>query len=216
MHFLGITKDFVGIRGKFKSKSSAICRREIVFLICSPPLLESSIWPPSPPHLFSTMLQCMTSWADHVLGMYAKSPTSMHPKALFQGTLPSVDDWSTDSFLWCTVPCLCLGAICIVLIFRRFLPMCYVMAICVIIGGRFACFSDHLHLASDYLREIDFADFELNVSSFHDLFNFAALVDWMEGISLYHPCILLSGLTHAWSIWIFAVCIFEYIIDFWA
>ena len=37
---------------------------------------------------------------------------------------------------------------------------------------------------------------------------------WIFG--LYHPCILLSGLTHAWSIWIFAVCIFEYIIDFWA
>ena len=35
---------------------------------------------------------------------------------------------------------------------------------------------------------------------------------WTFG--LYHPCILLSGLTHAWSIWTFAVCIFEYIIDF--
>ena len=33
---------------------------------------------------------------------------------------------------------------------------------------------------------------------------------------LYHPRILLSGLTPAWSIWIFAVCIFEYIIEFWA
>ena len=37
---------------------------------------------------------------------------------------------------------------------------------------------------------------------------------WTFG--LYHSCILPSGLTHAWSIWIFAVCIFEYIIDFWA
>ena len=132
--------------------------------------------------MFSTMLQCMTSWVDHVLSMYAKSPTSMHPNALFQGTLPSVDDWSTDSFMWCTVPCLCLGATCIVLILRRFLPMRYVMAICVIVGGCFACFSDHLHLASDYLREIVFADFELNISSFHDLIHFAALVDWMEGM----------------------------------
>ena len=39
---------------------------------------------------------------------------------------------------------------------------------------------------------------------------------WAWTFSLYHPCILLLGLTHAWSIWIFAVCIFEYIIDFWA
>ena len=39
---------------------------------------------------------------------------------------------------------------------------------------------------------------------------------WAWTFGLYHPCILLSGLTHAWSIWIFAVCIFEYIIDFWA
>ena len=37
---------------------------------------------------------------------------------------------------------------------------------------------------------------------------------WASTFGLYHPCILLSGLTHAWSIWIFAVCIFEYIIDF--
>ena len=37
---------------------------------------------------------------------------------------------------------------------------------------------------------------------------------WIFG--LYHSCILLSGLTHAWSIWIFAECVFEYIIDFWA
>ena len=37
---------------------------------------------------------------------------------------------------------------------------------------------------------------------------------WAWIFGLYHPCILLSGLTHAWSIWIFAVCIFEYIIDF--
>ena len=39
---------------------------------------------------------------------------------------------------------------------------------------------------------------------------------WAWTFGLYHPCILLSGLIHAWSIWIFAVCIFEYIIDFWA
>ena len=39
---------------------------------------------------------------------------------------------------------------------------------------------------------------------------------WAWTFGLYHPCILLSGLTHAWSIWIFAVCIFEHIIDFWA
>ena len=39
---------------------------------------------------------------------------------------------------------------------------------------------------------------------------------WAWTFGLYHPCILLSGLTHAWSIWIFAVCIFEYIIEFWA
>ena len=39
---------------------------------------------------------------------------------------------------------------------------------------------------------------------------------WAGTFGLYHPCILLSGLTHAWSIWIFAVCIFEGIIDFWA
>ena len=42
----------------------------------------------------------------------------------------------------------------------------------------------------------------------------AAPGTWTFG--LYHPCILLSGLTHAWSIRIFAVCIFEYIIDVWA
>ena len=39
---------------------------------------------------------------------------------------------------------------------------------------------------------------------------------WAWTVGLYHPCMPLSGLTHAWSIWIFAVCIFEYIIDFWA
>ena len=39
---------------------------------------------------------------------------------------------------------------------------------------------------------------------------------WAWTFGLYHPCILLSGLTRAWSIWIFAVFIFEYIIDFWA
>ena len=39
---------------------------------------------------------------------------------------------------------------------------------------------------------------------------------WALIFGLYHPCILLSGLTYAWSIWIFAICIFEYIIDFWA
>ena len=33
---------------------------------------------------------------------------------------------------------------------------------------------------------------------------------------LHHLCILLSGLTHAWSICIFAVCIFGYIIELWA
>ena len=38
---------------------------------------------------------------------------------------------------------------------------------------------------------------------------------WALIFGLYHPCILLSGLTRAWSIWIFAVCIFEYVIDFW-
>ena len=37
---------------------------------------------------------------------------------------------------------------------------------------------------------------------------------WASIFGLYNPCVLLSGLTHAWSIWIFAVCIFEYIIDF--
>ena len=37
---------------------------------------------------------------------------------------------------------------------------------------------------------------------------------WAWTFGLYDPCILLSGLTHAWSIWIFAVCILEYIIDF--
>ena len=39
---------------------------------------------------------------------------------------------------------------------------------------------------------------------------------WAWTFGLYHPCKLLSGLTRAWSIWIFAVCFFEYIIDFWA
>ena len=39
---------------------------------------------------------------------------------------------------------------------------------------------------------------------------------WAWIFGLYHPCILLSGVTHAWSIRIFAVCIFEYIIEFWA
>ena len=39
---------------------------------------------------------------------------------------------------------------------------------------------------------------------------------WARIFGLYHPCILLSGLTHAWSIWIFAVCIFEYIMEYWA
>ena len=37
---------------------------------------------------------------------------------------------------------------------------------------------------------------------------------WAWTFDLYHPCILLSGLTHAWSIWVFAVCIFEYIIEY--
>ena len=31
---------------------------------------------------------------------------------------------------------------------------------------------------------------------------------WAWTFGLYYPCILLSGLTHARSIWIFAVCIF--------
>ena len=39
---------------------------------------------------------------------------------------------------------------------------------------------------------------------------------WASIFGLYHPCILPSGLTHAWSIWVFAVCIFEYIIEYWA
>ena len=39
---------------------------------------------------------------------------------------------------------------------------------------------------------------------------------WAWTFGLYHPCILLSGLTHAWSIWVFAVCIFEYIIEYLA
>ena len=39
---------------------------------------------------------------------------------------------------------------------------------------------------------------------------------WAWTFGLYYPCILHSGLTHAWGIWIFAVYIFEYIIDFWA
>ena len=39
---------------------------------------------------------------------------------------------------------------------------------------------------------------------------------WASISGLYHPCIVLSGLTHAWSIWIFAACTFEYIIDFLA
>ena len=37
---------------------------------------------------------------------------------------------------------------------------------------------------------------------------------WALTFGLYHPCRLLPGLTHAWSICILAVCIFEYIIDF--
>ena len=36
---------------------------------------------------------------------------------------------------------------------------------------------------------------------------------WASTFGLYHPCILFPGLTHAWSIWVFAVCIFEYIIE---
>ena len=36
---------------------------------------------------------------------------------------------------------------------------------------------------------------------------------WALTFSLYHPCILLPGLTHAWSIGILTVCIFEYIIE---
>ena len=39
---------------------------------------------------------------------------------------------------------------------------------------------------------------------------------WASISGLYHPSILLYGLTHAWSIWTFTVCIFEYIIEFWA
>ena len=39
---------------------------------------------------------------------------------------------------------------------------------------------------------------------------------WALILGLYHPCILLSGLTHAWRMGTFAVCIFEYIIVFWA
>ena len=39
---------------------------------------------------------------------------------------------------------------------------------------------------------------------------------WAWIFGLYHPCIKHSGLTHAWSIWVFAVCIFEYIIEYWA
>ena len=39
---------------------------------------------------------------------------------------------------------------------------------------------------------------------------------WAWIFGLYHRCILFSGLTYAWSIWIFAVCIFEYIIEYWA
>ena len=39
---------------------------------------------------------------------------------------------------------------------------------------------------------------------------------WAWTFGLYNPCTLLSGLTHAWSIGTFAVCIFEYIIEFWA
>ena len=37
---------------------------------------------------------------------------------------------------------------------------------------------------------------------------------WACTFGLYHPCILIPGLTHAWSIWTFAVFIFDYIIDF--
>ena len=32
---------------------------------------------------------------------------------------------------------------------------------------------------------------------------------WAWTFGLYHPCMLLSGLTRAWSIWIIAVSIFE-------
>ena len=39
---------------------------------------------------------------------------------------------------------------------------------------------------------------------------------WESTFGLYHPGILLSGLTHAWIIQTFAVCIFEYIIEFLA
>ena len=39
---------------------------------------------------------------------------------------------------------------------------------------------------------------------------------WALIFGLYHPCIVLSGLTHAWSIWVFAICIFEYIIEYGA
>ena len=38
---------------------------------------------------------------------------------------------------------------------------------------------------------------------------------WASTFGIYHPCKLFSGLTHAWSIWVFAVCIFEYIIKYW-
>ena len=37
---------------------------------------------------------------------------------------------------------------------------------------------------------------------------------WAWIFGLYHPCKSLSSLTYAWSIWIFAVRIFGYIIDF--
>ena len=39
---------------------------------------------------------------------------------------------------------------------------------------------------------------------------------WALIFGLYHPCILLSGSTHAWSIWIIAIAIFEHIFEFWA
>ena len=39
---------------------------------------------------------------------------------------------------------------------------------------------------------------------------------WAWTFGLYHPRILPSGLIHAWSIWVFAVCTFEYIIEYWA
>ena len=39
---------------------------------------------------------------------------------------------------------------------------------------------------------------------------------WALTLGLYHPCISLSGSTHAWSISIIAIATFEHIFEFLA